>query len=103
MKNELNINISNSSYISITDVNQTNTSANPQAIKELIDIISKLENEISNQSDVQKQKQLSDLKNDLKKPNSSEKIKSFLLSSGKWILDFAKSVGKDVLVAYINK
>lgn len=103
MKNELNLNITNSSNITISDVNQTITSENPEAIKELVELISKLENDISIKDDSEKQKQILELKTDLKAETKSNKIKSFLLSSGKWILDFAKSIGKDVLVDYIKK
>jgi|JI6StandDraft_1071083.scaffolds.fasta_scaffold109663_1 hypothetical protein len=103
MKNELNFNISNSNNISISDVSQTITSENPNAIKELVDVIAKIENELSVKNDSEKQKQLAALKADLKTDNGGGKIKSFLLSSGKWILDFAKSVGKEVLIDYVTK
>ena len=103
MKNELNININNSNNISIKDISQSIMEENSKAIEELVDVISRLENDNVVKNNVIKQTQLQELKNDLKTTNSSNKIKAFLLSSGKWILDFAKGVGKEVLVDYIKK
>ena len=99
----MNFNISNSNNINISNVNQAISSENPAAIAELIEVISILENDLSVKNDLEKQKQLGELKSDLKTANTSSKVKSFLLSSGKWILDFATSVGKDVLTNYLKK
>jgi len=61
-----------------------------------------LENDLSNRADSEKLNQLSELKIVLKYVKTSNKLKSFLLSSGKWIFDFADDFGREFLVSYIK-